>query len=181
MLPTEEKTEKDQFFETLYGLDHFDDDEETEVETPVRSLTHKIMETSNVKPGKAVQKGTVKADRQRTDANLCDEGSQTAPVVLSDDEDVGGSQATNRALVKSQSSSISPPAANRGTSKRKPEVKGPPSPVRGPAKKKKVEVSRNVTDMSNIKQRMRQLPPKLRMPPVSLEKQVFKDLLFCTS
>lgn len=184
MLPAEEKTEKDQFFETLYGLDDFDDDEETEVESPVKPSKQPTKEISNVNPSKAVEKGTAKADRQRTDDNPCDEGSQTAPVVLSDDDDDDddeGHQPTNRPLVQSQSTSISPPTSNRGTSKRKPEVKGPPSPVRGPRKKKKVTLRRNVTDLSNIKQRMRQLPQKLRMPPVSLEKKVFKDLLFCTS
>ncbi|KAI1616624.1 DNA polymerase IV [Exophiala viscosa] len=179
MLPTEEKTEKDHFFESLYGLDDFDDDEETEVESSVKVSGHTTKRAVDHKSGKAFQIGKVKPNQHRAHEKPFNQGSQAAPVILSDDEEVRQPPSTDRAFTKSQTTSISPPKPTRAASKRKPEVKGPPSPRRGATKKKKVELRRNVTDLSNIKQRKLQLPPRLRRTQsVPLEQQIFTGLLF---
>lgn len=179
-MQTEEKTEKDQFFDSLYGLDDFDSDEETEVESPVKVPGHMIKKTQDHESGKAHQIGTVKPGQHRAHEKPFDEGSQAAPVVLSDDEEMRQPSSTGQALTKSQTKSISPPKPVRVASKRKPEVKGPPSPRRGATKKKKVELRRNVTDLSNIKLRKLQLPPRLRRTQsVPQEQQIFTGLLFC--
>ncbi|KIV79443.1 hypothetical protein PV11_07005 [Exophiala sideris] len=179
MLQTEEKTEKDQFFDSLYGLDDFDSDEETEVESPVKVPGHMIKKTQDHKSGKAHQIGTVKPGQHHVHEKRFNKGSQAAPVVLSDDDETRQPLSTEQAFTKSQTTSISPPKPVRVVSKRKPEVKGSPSPRRGATKKKKVELRRNVTDLSNIKQRKLQLPPRLRRTQsVPVEQQIFTGLLF---
>jgi hypothetical protein len=146
MLSTQEKKDKDQFFNDLYRLDHLDDDkEDTEGEGP---------------PIPFKQSGPPPAKKS----------FRSEPSV-------------EQLQRKRKSGEQDPKPAMRAVAANSETLKPPSSPVQATVKKKqerRTEPRRDVTDLSNLHQRKRQLKGRMKLKPIPLDQQMFRDFVFCT-
>lgn len=197
MASTQEKTEKDRFFHDLYLLDSLDDElPDSEVDLPNKPIKKPSRQPLTAlvasqderrKPvthkSKSSEHGRELAPRS---AQAADSGSTRlkAPLwVLTKEMALSGKRKITTAAEPESRTRLSETAARQGDTELRIERVRASLAVDLDAQHRKgekpAETRRHVTDLSNIKQRKRQLGSK-KLPPVPVDQQMFRGLLLCT-
>jgi hypothetical protein len=170
MAPLQEKKEKEQFFESLYQLDEYVSERENDIESPVPSRKQrgqKSKETVEAQIDLLPQTEYRDMVRSQTKRKSYEEGSKSVPIEIIGEPHRGASSVPKPTLTK-----------KRKTEARPKNITGP-SPMIAQPKDGSNLVRRNVTDMSNLKERKKQVKKSMKLKPVPLEKQFLKGFVFC--
>ncbi|KAK5212467.1 hypothetical protein LTR41_001413 [Exophiala xenobiotica] len=169
MAPLQEKKEKEQFFESLYQLDEYVSERENDIESPVLSRKQrgqKLKETVEAQTDLLPQTEYRDMVRSQTKRKSYEEGSKSVPIEIIGEPQRGASSVPKPTLTK-----------KRKTEARPKNITGP-SPMIAQPKDGSNLVRRNVTDMSNLKERKKQVKKSMKLKPVPLEKQYLKGFVF---